>query len=425
MALSAQLVDGTMQPAKSTSGLVFGPESPLVDTRRTCARVALTDATVLLTGETGTGKEVFARFIHASSPRNGRPFVPVNCGAIPEALLESELFGYVRGAFTGAVSARRGRVALADGGTLFLDEIGELPLSLQVKLLRLLQERTYEPVGSSESLAANFRLVAATNRDLAEEVRAGRFRSDLYYRLHVCPVRLPSLRERRADIAVLFRHFWERRGESRPVEAAVMQCLSTYDWPGNVRELENLVERVSVCAEGEMIRLADLPLGIRAPHLESVQEAQVAVSVDFQPAVEVAPAVDFTPALANGRVEAAAVVEAAPPIEQGEPEPVSLQSLASMAAEFRNAERAVNGKLREATGNTPTPILQFPVDLPTMLRELENRYINAALMQTGSNKKEAAKLLGMGRTTLVEKLRRRATDERVVATPEDSSASSS
>ena len=423
MALSAQLVDGTMQPAKSTSGLVFGNDSPLVDTRRTCARVALTDATVLLTGETGTGKEVFARFIHGGSPRSGRPFVPVNCGAIPETLLESELFGYVRGAFTGAVSSRKGRVALADGGTLFLDEIGELPLSLQVKLLRLLQERTYEPVGSSESLAANFRLVAATNRDLAEEVRTGRFRSDLYYRLHVCPVRLPSLRERRGDIAVLFRHFWERRGESRPVEPAVMHCLSTYDWPGNVRELENLVERVSVCAEGEMIRLADLPLGLRAPHLESVESQ---VSLEFRAAVEtagapapVAAAVEMEPAPAVRPEGPTAGDEAAESLE-----PVSLQSLASLAAEFRNAERAVNGKLREASGNTPTPILQFPVDLPTMLRDLENRYINAALMQTGSNKKEAAKLLGMGRTTLVEKLRRRATDERVVATPEDSSASS-
>jgi len=419
MALSAQLVDGTMQPAKSTSGLVFGPESPLVDTRRTCARVALTDATVLLTGETGTGKEVFARFIHSGSPRNGRPFVPVNCGAIPEALLESELFGYVRGAFTGAVASRRGRVALADGGTLFLDEIGELPLSLQVKLLRLLQERTYEPVGSSESLPANFRLVAATNRDLAEEVRAGRFRSDLYYRLHVCPVRLPSLRERRGDIAVLFRYFWERRGEARPVEQAVMQCLTSYDWPGNVRELENLVERVSVCAEGEVIRLADLPLGIRAPHLESLEGQASAEAASL--VVPAAPIEEAAPAPAE---MATIAVEPELQPESENPEPVSLQSLASMAAEFRQAERAVNAKLREATGNTPTPILQFPVDLPTMLRELENRYINAALVQTGSNKKEAAKLLGMGRTTLVEKLRRRSTDERAVAAAEDSSASS-
>jgi sigma-54 specific flagellar transcriptional regulator A len=392
--------------------LVFGPDSPLVDTRRTCARVALSDATVLLTGETGTGKEVFARFIHSGSPRASRPFVPVNCGAIPEALLESELFGYVRGAFTGAVSARRGRVALADGGTLFLDEIGELPLSLQVKLLRLLQERTYEPVGSSESLPANFRLVAATNRDLAEEVRAGRFRSDLYYRLHVCPVRLPSLRERPGDIGVLFRHFWERRGEIRAVEAPVMQCLAGYEWPGNVRELENLVERVSVCAEGEVIGMADLPLGIRAPHLESVETE---LRGDLPP----------PPALGIDRVdvEVAALettqVTAAP---EPAPEPVSLQSLASMAAQFRQAERAANVLVREATGNTPTPIMQFPVDLPTMLRELENRYINAALLHTGSNKKEAAKLLGMGRTTLVEKLRRRSTDERPVAAEDESSA---
>jgi sigma-54 specific flagellar transcriptional regulator A len=255
------------------SGLVHGPQSPLIDTKRTCLRIAASEATVLLMGETGTGKEVFARFIHAGSPRAARPFVPVNCGAIPETLLESELFGYVKGAFTGAVAARRGRVALAEGGTLFLDEIGELPLSLQVKLLRLLQERTYEPIGSSDSVPANFRLVAATNRDLADEVRLGRFRSDLYYRLNVCPIRLPALRERRTDIQPLFMSFWTRRGETRPVEAAVMQCLEGYAWPGNVRELENLVERVSVCAEGDVIRVADLPMTLRAPHLGTLHGA--------------------------------------------------------------------------------------------------------------------------------------------------------
>jgi sigma-54 specific flagellar transcriptional regulator A len=424
MALSATLVDSTMQAVKSASGLVYGPDSPLVDTRRTCARVALSDATVLLSGETGTGKEVFARFIHAGSPRSARPFVPVNCGAIPETLLESELFGYVRGAFTGAVSARRGRVALADGGTLFLDEIGELPLSLQVKLLRLLQERTYEPVGSSESLAASFRLVAATNRDLADEVRAGRFRSDLYYRLHVCPVRLPSLRERRGDVAVLFRHFWERRGETRPVEPAVMQCLAVYDWPGNVRELENLVERVSVCAEGEVIRMADLPLGLRAPHLGAVETAgQVEPSAPVEIAGTAADLLRVPSVVGDAATFALPPPPAPPPPFVAErAEPVSLQSLASMAAEFRQAERAANASLREATGNTPTPILQFPVDLPTMLRELENRYINAALLHTGSNKKEAAKLLGMGRTTLVEKLRRRSTDERPTAAGDEPSA---
>src|SRR5450432_576071 len=273
MALPA-VVTGTGTPG-AAFGLVHGPQSPLIDTKRTCARVAASDATVLLTGETGTGKEIFARFIHNQSPRAARSFVPVNCGAIPETLLESELFGYVKGAFTGAASSRKGRVAMAEGGTLFLDEIGELPLSLQVKLLRLLQERSYEPIGSSESVSANFRLITATNRDLADEVRAGRFRSDLYYRLHVCPVRLPALRERRGDIAPLFRFFWARRGETRPVEAAVMDCLSAYAWMGNVRELENLVERVSVCAEGDVIRLSDLPPGIRPVHLDGPEAPRI------------------------------------------------------------------------------------------------------------------------------------------------------
>ncbi|MEO8212649.1 MAG: sigma 54-interacting transcriptional regulator, partial [Myxococcales bacterium] len=284
MAFSATTMNQVSTSSAGAFGLVHGPQSPLVDTKRTCARVAASDATVLLTGETGTGKEVFARFIHTHSPRQARGFVPVNCGAIPETLLESELFGYVKGAFTGAASSRKGRVAMAEGGTLFLDEIGELPLSLQVKLLRLLQERSYEPIGSSESVAANFRLIAATNRNLADEVRAGRFRSDLYYRLHVCPVRLPALRERRGDIGPLFHFFWSRRGETRPIEAAVMQCLSSYDWMGNVRELENLVERVSVCAEGEVIRMSDLPLGIRAPHLDALENSLFApAAMDMPP----------------------------------------------------------------------------------------------------------------------------------------------
>jgi sigma-54 specific flagellar transcriptional regulator A len=407
MALPAAVVNLSMAAPSGTLGLVHGPGSPLIDTKRTCARVAASDATVLLSGETGTGKEVFARFIHSQSPRSARPFVPVNCGAIPETLLESELFGYVKGAFTGAVSSRRGRVALAEGGTLFLDEIGELPLSLQVKLLRLLQERTYEPIGSSESTPANFRLVAATNRDLAEEVRAGRFRSDLYYRLHVCPVRLPALRERRGDIAPLFQFFWTRRGESRPVEVAVVQCLEAYAWHGNVRELENLVERVSVCSEGDVIRMADLPIGLRAPHLETVErrETQDPVQMMVGPAppdVTSSSVALFSPASEPSPSEATVGVPM--------PIAISLPSLAALAAELREAHLADKPAETIHTGQTPTPIMQFPIDLPTMLRDLENRYINAALVQTGSNKKEAAKLLGMGRTTLVEKLRRRATD---------------
>jgi sigma-54 dependent transcriptional regulator, flagellar regulatory protein len=335
-------------------GLVCGAGSPLVELRRTCLRVAVSEATVLLGGETGTGKEVFARLIHAASPRAKRQFVPVNCGAIPDTLLESELFGYVKGAFTGAVHPRRGRVALADGGTLFLDEIGELPLSLQVKLLRLLQERTYEPVGSSESVVADFRLVAATNRDLLQEVRAGRFRQDLYYRLNVCPMHLPALRQRRGDIPVLFRHFWRARGEQRRVEAEVLERLERYDWPGNVRELENLVERISVIIESPTIGVRNLP-----------------------------PPLGESPEGAFG--------EATPP-----PEPI--------AEEVRIAEPA---PIEERADPTPPPSLALPVNLPALLRTLEEAYIARALAQTGGNKKEAARLLGMGRTTLVEKLRRR------------------
>jgi sigma-54 specific flagellar transcriptional regulator A len=405
--------------AGASSGLVHAPNSTLVETKRTCGRIAASDATVLLTGETGTGKEVFARFVHGSSPRHGKAFVPVNCGAIPETLLESELFGFVKGAFTGAVAARRGRVSMAEGGTLFLDEIGELPLSLQVKLLRLLQERTFEPIGSSESLNANFRLIAATNRDLGEEVKAGRFRSDLYYRLHVCPIRLPALRERRGDIAHLFAHFWARRGETRAIEPAVMQCLENYAWPGNVRELENLVERVSVCAEGDIIRLADLPMGVRAPHLESVAEIDI-LRDRFDGPASAAPASSL-PAAVPMSIAAAPT----PTLPTSDIAPRSLESI---AAELRSAGRMPpigdvaigvdadddgsddTRPLVIATGETPTPTLAFPIDLPTMLRDLENAYINAALAQTGSNKKEAARLLGMGRTTLVEKLRRRNTD---------------
>jgi sigma-54 specific flagellar transcriptional regulator A len=424
MAMSAASVSHPVG-AGASSGLVHAPNSSLVDTKRTCARIAASDATVLLTGETGTGKEVFARFVHSSSPRGGKPFVPVNCGAIPETLLESELFGYVKGAFTGAIAARRGRVSMADGGTLFLDEIGELPLTLQVKLLRLLQERTYEPIGSSESLNANFRLIAATNRDLAEEVKAGRFRSDLYYRLHVCPIRLPALRERRGDVAHLFAHFWARRGETRAVEQAVMQTLENYAWPGNVRELENLVERVSVCAEGEVIRLGDLPMGVRAPHLESL-------SLDglrdrYEPAAAPMPVAPFSIAAAPLSATAPVTLPAATAVDGVAS--AAPRSLDSIAAELRAAGRlpAEAGSIPTdsvdeadgsddthplviASGETPTPTLSFPIDLPTMLRDLENAYINAALMQTGSNKKEAARLLGMGRTTLVEKLRRRNTD---------------
>jgi sigma-54 specific flagellar transcriptional regulator A len=386
----------TPEVAAPTPGLVYGHGSPLAAIRTTCIRIAASNATVLLTGETGTGKEVFARLVHGQSTRADRAFVPVNCGAIPETLIESELFGYVRGAFTGATASRRGRVSMAEGGTLFLDEIGELSLGMQVKLLRLLQERTYEPVGSSTSVVANFRLVVATNRDLAELVRLGRFRRDLFYRLHVCPVHLPPLRERPNDVAPLFQYFWKRHGEDRPVTSAVMHRLERYDWPGNVRELENLVERLSVCAQGRFIEMADLPNAF----LDQQEHAMLTVTCQNPPMAD--PAGEIWDEF-NGAPECITAPERNELLDSS----VRRAPLAVAPPQDDTDELPVR--------NTPTPSLvptslTLPVDLPSMLRSLEESYIRLALDQAGGNKKEAARLLGLGRTTLVEKLRRRATD---------------
>jgi formate hydrogenlyase transcriptional activator len=214
-------------------------------------RVAVTDSTVLVLGETGTGKELIARAIHNISPRCGRPFVKINCAAMPLDLLESELFGHERGAFTGAISQRIGRFELADTGTLFLDEIGDLPISLQPKLLRVLQEQEFERLGSSTTLRVNVRLVAATHRDLTELVRQNRFRLDLFYRLHVVPITLPPLRERRKDITALVMHFVELHSQRMgkrivEVQPETMKAFKSYSWPGNIRELQNLVERAVI-----------------------------------------------------------------------------------------------------------------------------------------------------------------------------------
>jgi PAS domain S-box-containing protein len=227
---------------------ILGESSALVSTLREIESVAKTDTTVVLLGETGTGKELFARALHAQSNRSARPLVKLNCGAIPANLIESELFGHERGAFTGATSRRQGRFSLADGGTLFLDEIGELPVDLQPKLLRVLQEGEFEPVGSSRTSKVDVRVVAATNRNLAERVKSGAFREDLYYRLNVFPIRIPPLRERGDDVAILAKAFLERfcrrTGRSlAPLSETALARLASYDWPGNVRELENVMER--------------------------------------------------------------------------------------------------------------------------------------------------------------------------------------
>ncbi len=324
--------------------------SPLVGTSlaiqevlTTIQKVSQTDSTVLITGESGTGKELIARAIHDNSQRSTKPLITVNCGAIPEELLEAELFGHVKGAFTGAMQNRQGRFEAANGGTIFLDEIGELPLHLQVKLLRVLQARQFEAVGSNRTIEIDVRIIAATNRDLEQMVQKREFREDLYYRLNVIPVKIPALRDRKADIPMLVTHFIEQFNQvtGHNVEAPsgqILDALAAYDWPGNIRELENLMERLVILKGQGTVDLGDLPHRI------------------FQKFAE------------------------------GQPQGTGALS----EWEFP----------RMVLPNTG-------VDLKAIVDAFENHLIDQALARTGNNKNRASELLHMNRTTLVEKLRKR------------------
>jgi transcriptional regulator with PAS, ATPase and Fis domain len=315
----------------SSSPLLIG-EHPLMQKIETVARrVAATDATILITGESGTGKELVARAIHNLGPRSAHPFVPVNCAALPEDLLESELFGHVRGAFTGALSSRIGMFQLAEGGTILLDEVGEMPLPLQAKLLRVLQNREVRPVGSDQSLSVDVRVIASTNKDLQQEVEKAAFREDLFYRLQVIPIHLPPLRARRSDIPLLVQHFLEKNNRKYTREVTIAEetliYLWEYDWPGNVRELENLLERMVVLNETNVLTPEDLPLYVR-----------------------------------------------------------------SFITEKKLPHPRLNGG---------------DVDLRQMLEQFESRLIDEALRRTNGNKSAAAQMLGLKRTTLVAKLRKK------------------
>jgi formate hydrogenlyase transcriptional activator len=254
---------------------IVGRHPVLMELLTQVGPVAASDAAVLIQGETGTGKELIARALHAKSRRRGRPLVKVNCGAIPTGLVESELFGHVKGAFTGAVARRVGRFEVAHGGTIFLDEVGELPPDTQVKLLRVLQEKELEPVGSNQTVRVDVRTIAATNRDLEEAVRSGRFRADLYYRLNVVPLRIPPLRERKEDIPLLVLYFLERSSRSlgkdvRGIASESLRRLTEYSWPGNVRELHNVIERAVVLASGPVLHLGPELLPARSERVERV-----------------------------------------------------------------------------------------------------------------------------------------------------------
>jgi transcriptional regulator with GAF, ATPase, and Fis domain len=259
-------------PIKLPSQVIFkdiiGQSSAMQRIFRMVEKVAESDTTIMLTGETGTGKGLIARAIHEASGRNANPFVQINCGATPEGLLESEFFGYRRGAFTGAISDKAGKFEMAKGGTIFLDEIGDMSADLQVKVLRVLEEGEFERVGGNQTIKSDARIIAATHRDLEEEVQKGNFREDLFYRLYVIPIMLPTLKERKSDIPFLVSHFFEQFGRKADspivkVSDSTMKILMNYSWPGNVRELKNLIERLVVLHEGETILPEGLPEKLR------------------------------------------------------------------------------------------------------------------------------------------------------------------
>lgn len=332
---------------------LVGNSRAIVRVRKMIDQVAPTEATVLILGESGTGKEVVARNIHYYSNRRNKPFVPINCGAIPSELLESELFGHEKGSFTGAVGARQGRFELADGGTIFLDEIGDMPLNMQVKLLRVIQERAFERVGSNKSIKSDVRIVAATHRDLEKLIEDGTFREDLYYRLNVFPVEMPPLHSRAEDLPLLVNELITRleheKKSSVRLTPAAMMALCNYDWPGNVRELANLMERMTILHPYGVVDVSDLPSKL-APH---------------------------------GRGELA---------EGAEAEPGSTpQVMAGMPS------KAFNNKPR---------LPRDGIDLKQHLTEIEISLIEQALDECSGVVAHAANRLKIRRTTLVEKMRK-------------------
>lgn len=341
---------------------IVGSAPKMVEVFKMIERVANTDSTILVLGESGTGKELVARALHYNSRRQFAPFVPVNCSALPENLLESELFGHCRGAFTGAIGDKKGLFEEADGGTIFLDEVGSMSAMLQSRLLRVLQEREVRRVGENRPIYVNVRVVAASNEPLEKRIKEGSFREDLYYRLNVIAIPLPSLRERREDIPLLTAHFLKGKmapAASQPLRITrqAMEILRRYDWPGNVRELENALERAAVLCEGGLIQAADLP-----PHLlAAVQDA------DLMPEAQTAPPLPAVPD--------SAVYPLHPP---GAPETASAA----------------------AAPGADAPL----IPMKAYLQQQELAYLNRAIQQCGGNKEQAALQLGISVATLYRRL---------------------
>ncbi|QKI89555.1 sigma-54 interaction domain-containing protein [Thiomicrorhabdus xiamenensis] len=364
----------------------FDPFSSLVGSgpamqkvKKLIQQVAKTDATVLILGESGTGKEVVAQTLHNASKRAERAFVPINCGAIPGELLESELFGHEKGAFTGAITARKGRFEMAEKGTIFLDEIGDMPLPMQVKLLRVLQERNYERVGGNKTFECDVRVVAATHRNLEEHITEGNFREDLFYRLNVFPIEMPSLRERPEDIPELldfmFSQIQQAERQTPQLSEQALRALQAYQWPGNVRELGNLAERLTILFEGQTVAYEDLPerYQVEVSDTIPVEAAVIEASVGEQDAIATTQADEITDA---------------------QPAGVALkESVQEDALDKSSAQESVMD-------------LENGLDLKSYLVEMEVKLIQKALSQTEGNVSQAAKLLKTNRTTLVEKIRK-------------------
>ena len=351
--------------------MIIGTSRAISETRGLIRQAATSDASVLILGESGTGKELVARALHAGSARAGKQFVPVNCGAIPGELLESELFGHKKGAFTGAISDRVGRFELAHEGTLFLDEIGDMPLEMQVKLLRVLQERSVDPVGSTKSIPVNVRVVAATHRNLDTHIANGSFREDLFYRLNVIPIILPALRERKEDIPELVTHYLERHtshGEAPVFDGALLEALCEYDWPGNIRELVNLVHRLCCFFPDQKVRLSQVP--------------------------------------ANLLPEQVAAFGAGKNMSFAEDAPVQTELDLSLYAP--DADNPVEDIIMRAQGVVePQSIEVFPengLHLKDHLADIERQLIIKALEESDGNVSQSARLLNLQRTTLIEKI---------------------
>jgi sigma-54 specific flagellar transcriptional regulator A len=370
-----------MQPASSAT-LPTGVSPLIRQVNHLINQVAAFDSNVLVLGESGTGKEVVARAIHESSPRRLRPFVPINCGAIPAELLESELFGHEKGSFTGALATRKGRFEIAEGGTIFLDEIGDMNPAMQVKLLRVLQERVFERVGSCVSQRCDVRIIAATHRDLEQAIAKGTFREDLFYRLNVVPIEMPALRERGEDLPLLIADLSERFGgagrSAVQFSTAAIEALKLYRWPGNVRELGNLIERMSIQCANRVVMIADLPARYRPVGWNPADEATPATLLAVAPAVAVlAPALE---ALAR--------------------------EISGAALELRAADEEEPPPIDPALADVMLEEIPAGFDLRSYLETLEQRLIVRALEEADGTVAHAARLLGLRRTTLVEKLRK-------------------